>query len=487
MTLNAGFNDAWFNPATPGQGFFITVFPDIQMMFLAWFTYDTKRPPPEVSTNLGEPGHRWLTAFGPYSGDTAMLDVELTQGGVFNSAEPAVVHSADGTIEVIFSGCNAGMIRYNITSPGATGQVPIERIALDNVPLCEALVALACSSSEPDSSHGPNNPPIVDDAIIPVNEIFDGGPGPDGIPSIDAPVFTQDFSTTNTKPSDLVVGVKFGNDSRAYPHHIIWWHEVVNDLFLRDGAQDFFTLNYCPLTGSAMLWKPASQDANKTFGTSGFLYNSNLIMYDRETESFWSQMLEQAVSGPQILKIPERRQVVETTWETWQAMYPETSLLIENTGFTRPYLLYPYGSYRSDESLLFPANNSNDNRLGRKERVLGINVGDSSKVYPINNFSAQIEVINDSINDMQVVVAGSSELNFGVVYNRELLDCTVLEFEAVQDQLPVIMRDNEGNEWDVFGTALSGERTGQTLQKTNSYIAYWFAWTAFFENAQIHQ
>jgi plastocyanin len=137
--INAGLNDAWYNPATAGQGFFITVFPDIQMMFLAWFTYDTERPPADVGAILGEPGHRWLTAFGPYSGDTAMLDVELTRGGVFDAAEPAVTQSPDGTIDVVFSGCNAGMINYDITSAGVSGQVPIERIALDNVPRCETL------------------------------------------------------------------------------------------------------------------------------------------------------------------------------------------------------------------------------------------------------------------------------------------------------------------------------------------------------------
>jgi hypothetical protein len=117
------------------------VFEDIQKMFLAWFTYDTVRPAPEAAAILGEPGHRWLTAFGSYSGDTATLAVELTQGGVFDSAQPAVTQSADGTIEVIFSGCNAGTVNYNLTSAGVTGQVPIERISLDNVPVCEALVA----------------------------------------------------------------------------------------------------------------------------------------------------------------------------------------------------------------------------------------------------------------------------------------------------------------------------------------------------------
>jgi hypothetical protein len=136
--INAGLNDAWFNPDTDGQGFFITVFEDIQLMFLAWFTYDTERPPEDFEANLGEPGHRWITAFGSYEGDTAELEIEITSGGVFDSAVPAVSQHTNGTITVQFDGCNAGTVSYDIGSPALMGEVPINRIALDNVPLCEA-------------------------------------------------------------------------------------------------------------------------------------------------------------------------------------------------------------------------------------------------------------------------------------------------------------------------------------------------------------
>ena len=141
----------------------------------------------------------------------------------------------------------------------------------------------------------------------------------------------------------------------------------------------------------------------------------------------------------------------------------------------------------SDYSLLFPANMTVDIRLHRKARVLGINVGDISRVYPIAIFDNNVEILNETVGDMDVVVAGSSGHNLGMVYNRQLEDCTVLQFEAVQNQLPVVMRDSEGNEWDVFGVAVNGARAGPRLQKTNSYSAYWFAWTAFFPGATIFQ
>jgi hypothetical protein len=139
FSINAGLNDAWFNPDTAGQGFFITVYPDIEMMFLAWFTYDTVRPAGNVQANLGEPGHRWLTAFGQYAGNIAELDIELTSGGVFDAANPAPGSVPDGTIVVNFEGCNAATVDYDILSAGVTGEIPIERIALDNLAVCEAL------------------------------------------------------------------------------------------------------------------------------------------------------------------------------------------------------------------------------------------------------------------------------------------------------------------------------------------------------------
>jgi len=141
FVINAGLNDAWFNSATAGQGFFITVFPDRGEIFLAWFTYDTERPPESVQAILGAPGARWLTAFGEYENNTAVLEIELTQGGIFDAASPVPTQSNDGTITLEFSDCENGLVTYDIPSIDQQGEIPIERIALDNVARCEQLAA----------------------------------------------------------------------------------------------------------------------------------------------------------------------------------------------------------------------------------------------------------------------------------------------------------------------------------------------------------
>jgi len=139
--INAGLNDAWYNPDTSGQGFLMTVFPRIKQVFIAWFTYDTERPPGDVTAVLGEPGHRWLTAQGPYEGNTANLTLFVTKGGVFDTAEPAATTNpaGDGTMKLEFTDCETGLVTYEITSLALSGTIPIQRIARGNIPLCESL------------------------------------------------------------------------------------------------------------------------------------------------------------------------------------------------------------------------------------------------------------------------------------------------------------------------------------------------------------
>jgi len=138
--INAGLNDAWFNPATDGQGFFITVFPNLNTVSLAWFTYDTTLPGESDDAILGDPGHRWLTALGPIDGDRSVLTISIASGGIFDT--PTVIDRVqDGTITLSFDGCNSGTVEYDIPSIGRQGIVPIQRAAADNIVLCEVLLS----------------------------------------------------------------------------------------------------------------------------------------------------------------------------------------------------------------------------------------------------------------------------------------------------------------------------------------------------------
>ena len=139
--INAGLNDAWFNPVTDGQGFFITVFPELGFVSLAWFTYDTELPPVDATANLGDPGHRWLTALGEIDGDQSEMGISITSGGLFDTPpDETLPRIEDGTIVLKFNNCNEGTVSYEIPSINAMGEVPIQRIANDNVVLCNALL-----------------------------------------------------------------------------------------------------------------------------------------------------------------------------------------------------------------------------------------------------------------------------------------------------------------------------------------------------------
>jgi cyclophilin family peptidyl-prolyl cis-trans isomerase len=143
FVMNAGLNDAWYDPDTDGQGFFITVFPDLNFISLAWFTYDTDLPPDDATANLGDPGHRWMTAAGTIEGNRAVMDITITRGGLFDTAtetQRTDPPGSDGTITLTFDDCSAGLVEYDITSINQQGTVPIQRVVGDNIALCEALI-----------------------------------------------------------------------------------------------------------------------------------------------------------------------------------------------------------------------------------------------------------------------------------------------------------------------------------------------------------
>ncbi len=272
---------------------------------------------------------------------------------------------------------------------------------------------------------------------------------------------------------------------RMYPHKILDWHEIVNDTKV--------TVSYCPLTGSAIGLNPVIKNGNSqsktTFGVSGKLYNTNLILYDRFSDSYWSQMTNQCVAGPLKGIFPENEILVETSFKTAKAMFPDALVLSNNTGIynASQYAFYPYGNYKEDnDQLLFPVNNE-DNRVPNKERVMGVVINGMTLVVRFENTYAGINVINTELAADSIVVVWDSGKNYSVAYRRNLSNSSVpLNFSANQDNGAAIFTDNLQNQYNILGEVISGPNSGQRLEGTHSYIAFWFAWAAFYPDLQIY-
>ena len=348
------------------------------------------------------------------------------------------------------------------------------------------LGALICSfwscsneDDQPTPTPDPNTPVNESSWLIPTNDVFDGGPGKDGIPSIDQPTFEAASTAFTLTDDELVVGIKVGDEIRAYPHYILDWHEIVND----ELANQPIALTYCPLTGTAIGWDREINGTTTTFGVSGLLYNSNLMPYDRATNSTWSQMRLDCVNGDLIREEIGTIVLLETSWKTWRGMFPSSLVMTPITGFNRDYGRYPYGNYKTSEQLLFPVNNENGS-LSNKERVLGVVIGDQAKVYPINDFADSTEVLLDEIDGTPVVVVGNREMNFAAAF----VSTSGTNFTPINPTIGQgVMEDDRGNTWNAFGEAVAGPDSGSRLAPIReAYIGFWFSWVAFHPTVEIY-
>ncbi len=335
-------------------------------------------------------------------------------------------------------------------------------------------------NSNNDGNTNNNNNTSSDDWLIPISEVKDGGPGKDGIPSIDTPRFidANDSGADFLSDEDLVIGIVKGDVVRAYPHLILDWHEIVNDNL----NGNLITINYCPLTGTAFGWRSTSNGQGSKFGVSGLLYNTNLILYDRNTDSNWSQLKLKCVNGSLIGDEPLLENVIETDWGTWKELYPNTKVLSLETGFSRNYGNYPYSDYKTNHDFfIFSASPSND-ALPNKERIHAIIDQDVSKVYQFSKFNGG-KVIKDIFNGKNILVVGNENL----IYSFELdATQTNLNFEYDFNNSATFFKDDEGNKWSIFGEAIEGPRLGEVLKVKKSVISFWFAIAAFYPNPEIY-
>lgn len=322
--------------------------------------------------------------------------------------------------------------------------------------------------------------PELSEWSIPAEEVRDGGVGRDGIPSIDNPTYTLASDQEVVFEEELVTGIVVNGKAVAFPHKILDYHEIVNAEL--EGFH--YAVSFCPLTGTSIVY-PREIDGNTfEFGVSGLLFNSNLIMYDRKTESFWPQMMFQAVRGERKGDVSEYYQVIETTWENWKMWYPESLVLDPPNGQNRSYDVYAYGGYRTNHDLvLFPPKNDFTG-YPRKERILGVVDNGKMFYFRFNQFENGFNFKEAILRDKNVLVFGSTEKNYLFAYRNITEEGkTVSVINAFNDQKGGrLFEDTEGNVWSVAGEVISGPNVGAKLERIQNYIGYSFAMAAFYPN-----
>ncbi len=338
----------------------------------------------------------------------------------------------------------------------------------------------SCNNNYVAPKQNPDDPSKLD-WLIPKSAIINRGISQDSIPSLSSPAFVSPLQIS-LNDTDRIIGVDILGEFRVYPEKILAYHEVVNDVIKNKDI----AVTYCPLTGTPMVFETTNvQGITPTLSATTYIYNSNHILYDDNSKSYFQQMYSKFVAGTFSGYPLSNFAVVETTWASWKTMFPSAKVLSPNTGYKFNYNVDPYSGYTSTDSLDF-FTSPLDNRLPLKEKVLGLIVGDHAKVYRLSSFGDSVKVIQDNFQGLSVVLAGSRKRDFIVCYERRIANGPELDFSVNTEASNIIMEDSEGTKWDIFGNGVDGPRRGQILTPTNSMMGYWFAFGAMFPDALIY-
>ncbi len=330
---------------------------------------------------------------------------------------------------------------------------------------------------------------------VPYEEILSGGPPKDGIPAIDRPQFVSvDEADAWLKPQEPVILFELNGEARVYPIQILIWHEIVNDVV---GGEPV-VITFCPLCNTAIAFERRVGDQVLDFGTTGRLRYSNLIMYDRQTESWWQQATGDAIvgtlTGTRLRFLPASI----VAWQTFKERYPQGSVLSRNTGYNRPYGQNPYTGYDNVNStpFLYEGPETPD-KLPPMARVLTLDLNGEAVAYPYRVL-ARVHVVNDTVGGQPVVVfwqpGVASPLDQVAVAAGKDVGTAAAFSRRVGDQvLTFVYRDGEiqdaetGSTWNVLGEATSGPLAGTTLQPVVSINHFWFSWAAFRPQTRIYK
>lgn len=278
---------------------------------------------------------------------------------------------------------------------------------------------------------------------VPLDEILGGGPPKDGIPSIDRPKFVSVAEAGGfLKDAEPGLAVSQDGTDRFYPFQILVWHEIVNDTI--NGKR--VLVSYCPLCLSGIVFDPVVEGERVEFGTSGKLWNSNLVMYDRKTDSLWSQILGEAIvgtlTGTKLSVLPSD----QVRFGEWKKLHPRGEVLSRETGATRFYGQDPYGDYYTTPGTVFPVGNK-DARLDEKAFILGIVIEGKAKAYLPSAIKAQGEV-TDSFQGKTIVA----------------------RYDAALDAVRLFEKKPDG-----------------ALERINPFASFWFSWAAAHPDTELYK
>jgi hypothetical protein len=330
-------------------------------------------------------------------------------------------------------------------------------------------------------------------AAVDMNEIMSGGPPRDGIPPVDDPAFVGvDEASAWVDPREPVIVVVRNDDARAYPIQILTWHEIVND---NVGGVPV-SVTFCPLCNAAIVFDRRLDGRVLDFGTTGRLRKSDLIMYDRQTESWWQQLSGRAIIGDLLGKTLARVPAQLVAFEDFAAAHAGGRVLSRDTGHTRAYGTNPYAGYDDIDRHPFLFTDPVDPRLPAMERVLNISLGGSHRLYPFSRLR-DTPVLNDEVAGTPVLVMSRpgtlSALDTATITEARTVPSVTAWLRSVDGRVLTFARRGEatldretGSTWNLLGQAVSGPLAGRHLQAAPGGVHFAFAWLAFNPDSDIY-
>ncbi len=417
-------------------------------------------------------------------------------------------------IAVVVAGCGSGSSHgaqtLAETQPSAGPTVAPANAESQTAPASSASSPTASTPDTPASAAvAKNGKPLLNDKpiysfedywatdfslhTVPYSEIFSGGVPRDGIPPIDNPKFVSVAEAAAwLADQEPIFVVTAGSQTKGYPLQIMIWHEVVND----DIGGEPVVVTFCPLCNSAITFKRTIAGAIYDFGVSGKLRNSDLVMWDRQTESWWQQLTGEAIVGEMVGTQLDMLPTQLVSFADFKTSFPNAPVLSQDTGFNRSYGSNPYRGYDTDQQPFLFAGEVDD-RLQAVDRVIAVQIADEAAAYPYKVL-AQQRVVADTVAGQAVVIfwqAGTtSALDGGsIADSRDVgatgvfdpnLDGQKLTFQWADD---AFTDDQTGSTWNIFGEATAGQLAGQQLTTVLHADHFWFAMAAFFPDVRIYQ